>query len=320
MSLFFLQKTGEMRMGKKKTKKFKDVSKEYMEIRKQDLRPTSFASYMHLLQKRIVPAVGDIKVGKFSNRDLQEFVDKSQETGYSKHGTRDCVSIIKLVLKYAAENGYCKERSMSVKYARVSEKRRNGVMDDEEYAKLLRFCMSHPGKRTFPTLIAMTTGLRIGEVCALRYGDIDFEKATINIERSVKRICNAGEKSFVEISAPKTASSVRYTPVPKEILGLLKENRKGDGVYISSESEAMPLEPRTYRQKYGRLLKSLGISPHTFHDLRHTFASRCINAGADARTVADILGHTNVEMTLNIYTHSTSERKRAVAETAVKLP
>lgn len=299
------------------SKKFKEVSDEYMAAHKADLRPTSYANYLHLLKQRIIPEVGEIKVSKLSNDDLQRFVDNTIAAGYCKHGARDCVSIIKLVLKYAAKMGYCRLPVMDVRYPREGKKKTNHFLSDSDYKKLLSYCMENPGKKTFPILISMTTGLRIGEVCALQYGDIDFEKLTINVERSVKRVCTPGEKSVLEISDPKTPSSIREVPILPEIAKLLKENRLADDVYISSGNNQKPLEPRSYRTKYTRIFDKLGIEHHTFHDLRHTFASRCINAGSDARTVADILGHTNVEMTLNTYTHSTDERRRTVAANAI---
>ena len=299
------------------SKKFKEVSEEYMVAHRADLRPTSYANYLHLLKQRIIPEVGEIKVSKFSNDDLQRFVDKTIAAGYCKHGARDCVSIIKLVLKYAAKMGYCRLPVMDVRYPREVKKKNNHFLQDADYKKLLTYCMENPGKKTFPILISMTTGLRIGEVCALQYGDINFEKLTINVERSVKRVCTPGEKSVLEISDPKTLSSIREVPILPEVASLLKENRLANDVYISSGNNQKPLEPRSYRTKYTRIFDKLGIEHHTFHDLRHTFASRCINAGSDARTVADILGHTNVEMTLNTYTHSTDERRRTVAANAI---
>ena len=290
-----------------------------MSTRKGDLRPTSYASYLHLLNKRIIPEVGEIKVSKFSNDDLQRFVDNAIASGYCKHGVRDCVSIIKLVLKYGTKMGYCRLPVMDVRYTRDGKKKSNHFLPDADYKKLLSYCVENPGKKTFPILIAMTTGLRIGEVCAMQYGDIDFDKLTINIERSVKRVCIPGEKSVLEVSDPKTPSSSREVPILPEVAKLLNENRLADDVYISSGNSKTPLEPRSYRTKYVRILDKLGIEHHTFHDLRHTFASRCINAGSDARTVADILGHTNVEMTLNVYTHSTDDRRRTVAANAIAL-
>lgn len=299
------------------SKNFKEVSEEYMKIRKDELRPTSYASYLHLLKRRIIPEVGKIKVSTFSNDNLQMFVDNEIAAGYCNHGVRDCVSIIKLVLKYAAKMGYCRLPVMDIRYPRERKNKTNHLFSDSDYKKLLSYCIENPSKKTFPILISATTGLRIGEVCALQYGDIDFNKAIINIERSVKRVCMPGEKSVLEISDPKTPSSIREIPILPEVAKLLKENCLADDVYISSGNSEKPLEPRSCRAKYTRILDKLGIEQHTFHDLRHTFASRCINAGADARTVADILGHTNVEMTLNIYTHSTNERRRTVAANAI---
>lgn len=289
-----------------------------MAAHKADLRPASYANYLYLLKKRIIPEIGEIKVSKISSNGLQRFVDNTIAAGYCKHGVRDCVSIIKLVLKYAAKMGYCRLPVMDVRYPREVKKKSNHFLSDTDYKKLLSYCMNNPGKKTFPILISMTTGLRIGEVCALQYGDIDYEKLTINIERSVKRVCTPGEKSVLEISNPKTLSSIREVPILPEVAKLLNENRLTDDVYISSGNNKTPLEPRSYRTKYIRILNKLSIEHHTFHDLRHTFASRCINAGSDARTVADILGHTNVEMTLNTYTHSTDERRRTVVKNAIE--
>lgn len=295
---------------------FKEAAMKYMETRRKDLRPTSYASYLHLLEKRIIPEVGNIKIKKFCEKDLQFFVTRSQESGYSKHGTRDCVSIIKLVLKHGSKMGWCAAEPMEVTYSRENKKSRNRSLPDDDFKMLMNYCLAHPSKRTLPTLIAMTTGLRIGEVCALQYGDIDLENLSINISKSVKRVCTPHEKSFIEVSEPKTSSSVRTVPLLPGVSEAISKSYLGESVYISSGNDVAPLEPRTYRQKYSRLLKLLGLKPYTFHDLRHTFASRCINSGADARTVADILGHTTVEMTLNTYTHSNSDRKRQVMESA----
>ena len=305
-------------MSKSKLR-FTDVSTEYMEFRKPELRPTTYASYMHLLKRRIIPVVGSVKIKDFNNDVLQGFVDAESAAGYGKHGIRDCVSIIKLVLRYAADMKYGKYKIRTIKYHRgCSDMRREHFLTKDEYNKLLTYCMENPGERTFPTLIAMTTGMRIGEVCGLKYGDVDYKNLTISVTRSIKRVCVPDMPSELEISSPKTQSSIRMVPILPEVARLLERTGNSDEVYISSGRDK-PLEPRSYRAKYNRILARLGIEHHTFHDLRHTFASRCINSGADARTVADILGHTNVEMTLNTYTHSTDERRRAVAMSACRM-
>ena len=297
------------------TKKFKKAAKKYLESQMNRLRPSSYASYSHLLYKRIIPLIGEVKVRDFDKKKLQEFVNVSLGTGYSKHGTRDCVSLIKLVLRFSAENGWCKEQIMQVTYPKKEKVKKDHFFEEADYKRLYDYCVENSVYRTLPTLIAMVTGLRIGEVCGLKWEDVDTDKGTLSVERSVKRICVPGEKSVLEISEPKTASSIRVVPIPEAIIPILEKERKAPEIYLSSGKEK-PLEPRSYRQKYIRILDSLGIEHHTFHDLRHTFASRCINHGGDARAVADILGHTNVEMTLNVYTHSTSDHCREIMERA----
>ena len=301
-----------------KTKKFKKAAKKYLEIQKLRVRPSSYANYSHLLYKRIMPIIGEIKVRDFRKKDLQEFVNTSLGSGYSRHSVRDCVSLIKLVLRFSAENGWCDEQIMQVTYPKKAEKKKEHFFTDDDYKRLYDYCVENSGYRTLPTLIAMVTGLRIGEVCGLRWADIDTDKGTLSVERSVKRICVPGEKSVLEISEPKTASSTRIVPIPEAVIPILQKERKAPGIYLSSGTEK-PLEPRSYRQKYVRILDNLGIEQHTFHDLRHTFASRCISNGGDARAVADILGHVNVEMTLNVYTHSTSDHRREIMERACAL-
>lgn len=297
------------------TKKFKKAAKKYLESQKYRLRPSSYASYSHLLYKRIIPKIGEIKVRDFGKKNLQEFVNASLKNGYSKHGVRDCVSLIKLVLRFSAENGWCEEQIMQVTYPKRAEIMKDHFFAEDDYKRLYDYCMENSGYRTLPTLLAMVTGLRIGEVCGLRWADIDTAKGILSVERSVKRICVPGEKSVLEISEPKTASSTRIVPIPESVIPILVKERKEPEIYLSSGTEK-PLEPRSYRQKYIRILDNLGIERHTFHDLRHTFASRCINHGGDARAVADILGHVNVEMTLNVYTHSTSDHRREIIERA----
>ena len=182
---------------------------------------------------------------------------------------------------------------------------------------MINYCIRNQ-KRCLPVLIAATTGLRNGEVCGLKWSDIDFATKRIRIVRSVKRVNIPGEGSFLEISNPKTESSIRTIPVPEITMSTLMGCKPKSDCFVASGKDT-PTEPRTLRQKYGRILRASGIQQHTFHALRHTFASRCINAGGDARAVADILGHRDVEMTLNVYTHSSDTRRSQICEMATTI-
>jgi len=162
--------------------------------------------------------------------------------------------------------------------------------------------------------ICMYSGLRIGEVCGLKWSDFDPSSGTLTINRTVERIyiIDSGKrKSKVVVNTPKTASSMRTIPLNREILKVMKKmydvvNRS---YYITSNS-VDPLEPRTYRNHYHSVLKALNIPKIKFHGLRHSFATRCVENQCDYKTVSVLLGHADVSTTLNLYVHPNMEHKK----------
>ena len=295
--------------------KFETAAQKYLECARKRLRPTSYATYMQLLNERVLPFWEGKKLAKIKNDDMQQFVDCLALQGRTLHVVRDCVSLVKLVLKDARKDGEKVLTNFDLAYPKnIKRSPKRDFLTNEEYKKLINYCIRNQ-KRCLPVLIAATTGLRNGEVCGLKWSDIDFATKRIRIVRSVKRVNIPGEGSFLEISNPKTESSIRTIPVPEITMSALMECKPKSDCFVASGKET-PTEPRTLRQKYGRILRASGIQQHTFHALRHTFASRCINAGGDARAVADILGHRDVEMTLNVYTHSSDKRRSQICEMA----
>lgn len=301
----------------KKKPLFTTYAEDYLKAHKVSVRPTTACTYDWLYANRIKPFFSGVAMEGINSSLMQDFINSLAANGSSWHGIKDCAGLVKLIVKaFAAEQG----KSMpvlDVKYPQRTQKP-PVILGNDQYETLYNHCVRNPSARTLPTLIAMTTGLRIGEVCAIKYGDIDRGTHTINICKSVKRVQPQRElgRGYVEVSDPKTPASVRVVPVGDEVLGaiIIAQGDLSAEIYVSSGNPSLPLEPRSYRQKYIRLLASLGLPHYTFHALRHTFASRAIARGADVKTVSDILGHTNVEITLNTYTHSSTERKREVVE------
>lgn len=246
------------------------------------------------------------------NSDLiQEYVNERIKDGMSIHSARDNVGIIKLILKDFAKRNGRSAPVTDIKYpkqkkADLSEK----VLNSKDYETLYQYGTQSGNKVGVAALLGLTLGMRIGEVCGLKLSDVDFDKRQIHIRRSVKRVKTA-TGSELEISDPKTMSSIRDLPMTEDIANAILSLGLASDDYIAS-GRVSPTEPRTLRQAYARLLKRLNIADHTFHDLRHTFASRSIVNGADVRTVADLMGHTTIEMTLNTYTHSNDDAKRKV--------
>ena len=162
--------------------------------------------------------------------------------------------------------------------------------------------------------ISLSTGLRIGEICALKWSDINVADGTITVQRTIERIYVVeGEKKHTQlvINTPKTVNSCREIPMSKELLAMVKPMKKvvnGDFYVLTNEDK--PKEPRTYRNYYNRLMEKLDIPKLKYHGLRHSFATRCIEAGCDYKTVSVLLGHANISTTLNLYVHPNMEQKK----------
>ena len=166
----------------------------------------------------------------------------------------------------------------------------------------------------------MYCGLRIGEVCALRWENIDLNKRVIHIKSTVTRIKNneTGGTTLI-IDKPKTKAAIRDIPIHSKILPILIEmhNRKESPYVISSSSDF--ISPRTYEYRYHRILQQCGIEHYNYHTLRHTFATKCTIAGVDAKTLSEILGHSNTSITMNTYVHPSTEMKLKQIEKIIDL-
>ena len=159
----------------------------------------------------------------------------------------------------------------------------------------------------------MYTGLRLGELCALKWNDIDVKNLTISVNRTVQRIVseNKSQKSILIETPPKSDSSKRIIPVSSEIMELLLKLYSNHPYVFGKEK---PLEPRTMQYRFKKILEKAGIENRNFHTLRHTFATNCIENNMDVKTLSEILGHSNVKITLNCYVHPTMDSKREQIE------
>lgn len=164
--------------------------------------------------------------------------------------------------------------------------------------------------QTLGILICICTGLRIGEICALKWEDVDLKTEVINIDHTIQRIyISTAKKSKVIISSPKTESSRRKIPIASELMPLLQQFKSNSDFYVIS-GEKKYIEPRTYRKFFKKMLNILKISKLKFHSLRHTFATQAIENGIDYKTVSEILGHASIGITLNLYVHPDLKHKK----------
>ena len=171
--------------------------------------------------------------------------------------------------------------------------------------------LSPSTKITCAVMLALHAGLRVGEVCALRVCDIDYLAGTIQVCRSVQRITLNG-KSQLLVQRPKSENSERIVPLHPELLLFLKKatTKLPPDAYIMTGQTGQPMDPRTCQYQFTVLLKRCGIHHRGFHALRHTFATRYIENGADIKSISEMLGHADIKTTLKLYVHPSLESKR----------
>ncbi len=214
---------------------------------------------------------------------------------------------------------YCE---WDIKYPTSEANKDLEVLTIAHHKKILDFIKENFTFRNLGIYISLTTGLRIGEICGLKWSDIDVCNETITVRRTIERIYMVeGDSKHTElvINTPKTKNSCREIPINKELLAMVKPLKKvvNNEFYVLTNEEK-PTEPRTYRNYYHRLmkrleiprLKRLEIPRLKYHGLRHSFATRCIESNCDYKTVSVLLGHANITTTLNLYVHPNMEQKK----------
>ena len=227
---------------------------------------------------------------------------------------KDILVVLKMVMKFGVKNEWMNYYEWDIKYPTDVAGKKLEVLSVANHKKILNYIQSH---FSFPGLgiyISLSTGLRIGEICALKWSDINVYDGILTVNRTIERIyIIEGERKHTElvINTPKTKNSCREIPINKELLTMLKPLKKviNDDYYILTNDER-PTEPRTYRNYYKRLMEKLDIPKLKYHGLRHSFATRCIEIGCDYKTVSVLLGHSNISTTLDLYVHPNMEQKK----------
>lgn len=278
---------------------------------KLSIKQRTYLQYKESIEKHINPILGDYELTDLSANVLQEFVIQKLETGNLKTGkglSSNSVIGIVGVLKQALHQALVlemitKDNSNLIKMPTVQEKLVE-AFEIEEQNKIVDYCMSSKKTNHFGIVLCFYTGLRIGELLALTWNDIDFDRKTMSINKSVFYTRINGKYETV-IDTPKTKHSIRVIPLPKQILDKLKEIKKSSkSKYVLTTRNNKMVNMRTYQRTFERILKKLNVTVRNFHALRHTFATRAIEMGMDVKTLSEILGHKNPVVTLTRYTHS----------------
>lgn len=253
--------------------------------------------------------MGEKNLEELLQYNFNSFVEQLMEKLSSKT-VKDIMTVLKAILKYA-EIKYDINFKISLISTPAQITNEVEVFNDKDRKEMEKYCIQSKKIRDLGVLISLYTGLRIGEVCALKWSDIDFEKKYIKVNHTLQRVYVNKRETKVLYDRPKTKKSIRKIPMAKVLYEKLKEISKNydNAAFVLTGSTKRYYEPLGYRYIYRRILEKCDIEYKRYHQLRHTFATRCIKVGMDVKSLSEVLGHANVSITLNIYVHSSFETK-----------
>ena len=289
--------------------KFKFIIEEWLQYKKTTIKESSYFNYKFIIEANIKKEMGEKNLEELLQYNFNSFVEQLMEKLSSKT-VKDIMTVLKAILKYA-EIKYDINFKISLISTPAQITNEVEVFNDRDRKKMEKYCIESKEIRDLGVLISLYTGLRIGEVCALKWSDIDFEKKYIKVNHTLQRVYVNKRETKVLYDRPKTKKSIRKIPMAKVLYEKLKEISKNydNEAFVLTGSTKRYYEPLGYRYIYRKIMKKCDIEYKRYHQLRHTFATRCIKVGMDVKSLSEVLGHANVSITLNIYVHSSFETK-----------
>lgn len=294
---------------------FKDLYKSWVVYKRQFVKKSSLSSYQLLIENHLLPVFGEAK--HIEDQLIQDFVLDKILGGLSQKTVKDIIIVLKMILKYGVKHKLWKEVPVfDIIYPADHDKKSIDVLSKADYKKAKDYIKENLTFRNLGVLICLSTGLRIGEICALKWSDIDIQEGVLHVQRTIQRIYSIDEdgKRHTEliIDSPKTKNSYRDIPLSPDLIKIFKAFEKIlNPEFFVLTNEVKPTEPRTYRSYYYELMQRMEIKAIKFHGLRHSFATQCIASKADVKTVSVLLGHSNISTTFNLYVHPDMEQKKA---------
>ena len=292
----------------------RQVSSMWLDSLRSTRKASTIVKYSNQLEKHILPIFGNNRLSEISNEALIDFgnILLAGDNGLSTKSVSDIISRMKSIRKYALIHGY--EVGFVPECITITQKQGTiRVLSLEEENVLLDFLQKHPDLTSLGILICLFTGIRIGELCALTWNNISLDTKKLSVKRTMQRLQNldkdAPTKTYISIDEPKSKCSIRTIPIPDNIMDDLSRAYVNDA-FVLTGSRISYVEPRTMENRFKSILDKCGIEDANFHALRHSFATRCVEVGFDIKSLSEILGHANVNITLNRYVHPTMELKR----------
>ena len=303
----------------------KDLFAVWIAVNEHKWKPSTKRKNLFLLEKHILPHLGNWPISKLSNTTIRSFLKDVAYAGNLRTKERLSASYVRTIavvlqagIQCGISEGFPFLTSIQIPKP-CAEKTEIFVLSSRLQKKLEKYLLDNMNETKLGILLSLRIGVRIGEICALQWNDIDFDNRTITIRHTISRVSlhDGSAKSMLILDEPKSKASIRTIPLTNELVFLLNNMQKvTSSPFVVSEKRCF-LSPRTFDARYRRILKSAGFPVVNFHTLRHTFATRCVEAGVEIKALSEILGHANVSFTLNTYIHPSLEQKRQQLEKVV---
>lgn len=313
---------------------FEELSQHWLESKKPKVKESTYALYRYDLHQYLLPKLGKKRLYLINTDDvLSALADIEKTRGLSKKTMTDIRGILHMIIKYAQEKGSL-TRIVWLNPSGAYRPKRIQVLTPSEQQKINRYMKDHPARINIAIYLSLYCGLRIGEVCALRWEDFNLIDGFFMVDKTLERIYSTEpegkSKTKVVIQSAKTYASERILPISDALMDMLGRYQSQAAQIHAAQKESKPIincepanyyvlsgkekymEPRTLSRHYKRFLENAGVTDHTYHTLRHTFATRCMEQQADVKLLSEIMGHANVTITMQRYVHPSFESKRTL--------
>jgi Site-specific recombinase XerC len=297
-------------MIKKRSLYYRIWLEEWVENKRNFVKESTFSNYNNLIYNHIIPSIGNLRLNELDNEQLQQFIF-TKINKLSPKTIKNIISIIKMSVGEAIKEKRTKQFDLALTYPNDKKGRAIEVFELNEQRNILNYCNDNLSNANIGIMLCFYTGIRIGELSALQWKHIDLKNNIVSIEQTLQRIYIKNEnvgKTKIIITTPKTTSSIRKIPISREFAAIIKNMKGNDNDYFISGNNHF-IEPRTYRRYFKKILAKTKTRILHFHSLRHSFATNCISLKIDPKTVSELLGHSSVQTTLNLYVHPTMKEK-----------
>ena len=308
----------QLRQSSKRTITYSELLDSWLHSTQLNTKESTYARYTHLIDTHIKPKLGRYKLSGITTEIVESFIEQQltegrldNTGGLAPKTVADILTIVKSTMEYARY----KELPVLCNLSKLTVKKKEKemrVLSQEEQKSLLDVLVDNMDLYKFGVFLSLYTGIRVGELCALQWEDFDIAHSTLRIRKTMQRIQdtenNAFSKTKIVITEPKSQCSIRMIPLPTFVIDKARQFTSNPKAYILTGNDHY-IEPRTMQNRFKAYVRECGILDANFHALRHTFATRCIEVGFEIKSLSEVLGHANVNITLNRYVHSSFELK-----------